>query len=210
MTEYTFPFHTCETPNTTGVAQPYSAFINVVNCAIIMYFLLQTTKPYTFLLLFTILCLEAFHTFSHSIHIPGFIQLNITHMLSYCINIAFLLFFYHYVKKIPKGWFIMFYLLLIVFDIYAFCNMNVVYYIFSQALLFLSVLFYYYSYLPKTIQSKIHTIFFIVLSIILLFINERYNCKNMLAFYPHFPYHSLIEIAGIFLFYNICSAFYKY
>jgi hypothetical protein len=135
--------------------------------------------------LLAIFCFEAFHTFSHSIHIAGSIQTNIVHMLSYCINIAFLLFFYNYVKKIPKSWFIIFYVLLIIFDIYAYCNLNVVYFIFSQALLFLSVLFYYYSYLSKTIQRKIHIVFFIILSILVLIINEKYNCENMLAFYPH-------------------------
>ena len=26
MSEYTFPFNTCEKPNKNGIAQPYSAF----------------------------------------------------------------------------------------------------------------------------------------------------------------------------------------
>jgi hypothetical protein len=150
-----------------------------------------------------------FHVFSHSVHIPGTIQINITHMLSYSINFAFLFFFYNYAKKLPSNWFIIYYLFLILFDIYAFYNLNVVYYIFSQAVLFLSVLLYYYPFLTKAIKSKINIIFFIVLLIIFLFLNEKYNCEKMLSVYPDFPYHTLIEINGIILFYIICSNFYK-
>jgi hypothetical protein len=209
MSEYTFPFSTCEKPNKNGIAQPYSSLFNLINCIIIFYFLLKTKKSYTFILLFFILCFELFHVFSHSIHIPGSIQINMTHMLSYFINIAFLFFFYNYLKKIPSIWFIMFYVFLIFFDIYTFFNMNVVYYIFSQALLFLSVLFYYYPFLTKTIKNKINIIFFLVILIIFLFLNEKYNCEKMMSIYPYFPYHILIEIIGIALFYIICSNFYK-
>lgn len=209
MSGYTFPFSTCEKPNKNGIAQPYSSLLNLINCLIIFYFLIKTKKNYTFILLFFILCFELFHVFSHSIHITGSIQINVTHILSYCINIAFLFFFYSYVKKIPSIWFIIFYVFLIFFDIYAFLNMNVVYYIFSQALLFLSVLFYYYPFLTKNIKNKINIIFFLVIIIILLFLNEKYNCEKMMSIYPYFPYHILIEIIGIILFYIICSNFYN-
>jgi len=209
MNEYTFPFSTCEKPNKYGISQPYSSLLNLINCLIIFYFLIKTKQNYTFILIFCILCFELFHVFSHSIHISGSIQINITHMLSYCINFAFLFFFYNYAKKIPSSGFIIFYVFLIFFDIYIFCNMNVVYYIFSQALLFLSVLFYYYPLLTKNIKKIIHIIFFLVLLIIILFINEKYNCEKMMSIYPHFPYHILIEIIGLVLFYIICSNFYK-
>jgi hypothetical protein len=209
MNEYTFPFSTCEKPNKYGISQPYSSLLNLINCLIIFYFLIKTKQNYTFILIFCILCFELFHVFSHSIHISGSIQINITHMLSYCINFAVLFFFYNYVKKIPSSGFIIFYVFLIFFDIYIFCNMNVVYYIFSQALLFLSVLFYYYPLLTKNIKKIINIIFFLVLLIIILFINEKYNCEKMMSIYPHFPYHILIEIIGLVLFYIICSNFYK-
>lgn len=209
MTEYTFPFHTCETPNKIGVAQPYSTFVNVVNCAIILYFLLQTTKTYTFLLLLAIFCFEAFHTFSHSIHIAGSIQINITHMLTYFINIAFFYAFYSYTHSLPSTRFLVYMLVLVCLDIYAFSYLSIVFYIASQATIAISLLVYYYPLLPKMIQKKIYQIIFLIGVIILLFLNETQNCENMLAFYPHFPYHVLIEIAGIFLFYILCSTFYK-
>jgi len=209
MSEYTFPFSTCEKPNKNGIAQPYSSALNLINCLIIFYFLIQTKQNYTFVLLLVILCFELFHVFSHSVHIPGSMQINITHMLSYCINFAFLVFFYNYTKKIPSIWFILFYIGLICFDVYTFCNLNVVYYIFCQALLFLSVLLYYYPVLNKNMKDNINIIFFFVTLIIILFLNEKYNCEKMMSIYPDFPYHILIEIIGILLFYVICSTFYK-
>ena len=48
---YTFPFNTCEIPNKTGIAQPYSVFFNIVSCLIIIYFLTITKKNYSRLLL---------------------------------------------------------------------------------------------------------------------------------------------------------------
>jgi hypothetical protein len=209
MNEYTFPFDTCEKPNEKGISQPYSAIVNAINCLIIFYFLLKTKNVYTFTLLFFILCFELFHVFSHSTHIKGTIQTNITHILSYCVNFSFLFLFYNYVKKFPSLWFIILYSFFIFVDIFTFFNLNVVYHIFSQALLFLSVLFYYYPLLPKSLKNNIHIIFFLVIMIMLLFLNEKYNCKKMLEFYPHFPYHTIIEIIGIIFFYIICSSFYK-
>jgi hypothetical protein len=71
------------------------------------------------------------------------------------------------------------------------------------------VLFYYYPLLPKNIQNTIHIIFFLVTIIIILFLNEKYNCEKMMSIQPHFPYHIFIEIIGLVLFYIICSNFYK-
>ena len=205
---YTFPFHTCEKPK-KGIAQPYSALLNAINCIMIAYFLLQTKSLSSTFLLFSIFCFELFHTFSHTIHIPGSIQINITHFLSYCINFAFLFFFYNYTHLFPSVMFIFYYLCFIIVDLIIFFNLNIIYSIFSQALLFLSILFYYYPYLSFSIQTQIHILCFFVFIIMGLFLNEKYNCKKMLDFYP-LPYHSLIEIVGILLFYIICSTFYKF
>jgi hypothetical protein len=209
MSEYTFPFSTCEKPNTSGIAQPYSSLLNLINCVIIFYFLLKVKHFYTFILLFFIFCFELFHVFSHSIHITGTIQTNITHILSYCINFAFLFFFYCYTNKFPSCEFVFYLIALICFDIYSLFYLSVVFYILSQAIIMISLLLYYFPLLPKFIQMTIYQIIFLIGIIIILILNEKYNCEKMMSIYPHFPYHILIEIIGIFLFYIICSTFYK-
>jgi len=209
MSEYTFPFNTCEKPNKTGVSQPYSALFNFINCVIISYFLLKTKKWHTFILLLSILCFECFHLFSHIIHIKGNIQTNITHILTYIINFSFFYTFYVYTKKLPSYEFIFYLASLICFDIYSLFYLPIVFYIASQAIIMISLLLYYIALLPEFIQNSVYQIICCVVVIILLFLNEKYNCKKMLDIYPNFPYHIFIEIIGILLFYIICSNFYK-
>ena len=209
MSEYTFPFDTCEKSNKNGIAQPYSALFNLINCLIIFYFLLKTKQKHTFILLFSILCFEIFHLFSHIVHIKGSIQTNITHILTYLINLSFFYAFYCYTKQIPSFQFIIYLFILVCFDIYSLFNLSIIYYIFSQAIIMISLLAYYLPLLPKSIQNNVYQIIFFISIIILLFLNEKYNCEKMMSIYPHFPYHILIEIIGIILFYIICSNFYK-
>jgi len=177
MSEYTFPFNTCEKVNKNGIAQPYSVLFNLINCFIILYFLLKTKHNYAFLLLFSILCFEVFHSFSHMIHIPGI--------------------------------FIIYLIVLVCLDLYSLFNLTFIYYISTQSIIFISLLIYYFALLPKFIQNSMYQLFILIIVIILLFLNESYNCERMLEIYPHFPYHIFIEIAGIIFFYLICSNFYK-
>ena len=209
MSEYTFPFNTCEKVNKNGIAQPYSLFFNLINCIIILYFLLQTKNNYTFMLLFLILCFELFHSFSHIVHIKGSIQLNIIHLLTYLINFAFFYLFYSYTKKFPNKFFILYLIVLVCLDIYSVFNLTIIYYLSTQSIIFISLLLYYYRLLPKFIQNSIYQLILLVGFVILLVLNETYNCERMLEFYPHFPYHIFIEITGIVFFYVICSNFYK-
>lgn len=69
---YIFPFTTCESIKTIGlIKQPYSAFINFINCIIIFNYLMKVRNIYQFLLIFSFLLFESFHTFSHMIHLSS-------------------------------------------------------------------------------------------------------------------------------------------
>jgi len=206
---YTFPFNTCEIPNKKGISQPYSVFFNFISCLIILYYLLITTNFSSKLLLFSILLFELFHTFCHSIHLHNYSQIIITHLLAYFVNFCYLFALYNYSNKIPNNLFIFYLLFIILFDIYAFQNLPFIFYLSTQFLIFISLFLYYYTYFSKDIKSKIPLIFILTLFILLLFINESYNCKKMLNKYKWFPFHILIEITAIFLVYNICTIFSK-
>ena len=161
------------------------------------------------MLLLSLLCFELFHSFSHIVHIKGSIQINITHTLTYLMNIAFFYVFYCYTNILPSYKFIFYLFVLVCFDIYSIFNLTIIYYLLSQSIIFISLLLYYLQLLPKFIKNSIYQIIFFVGIIILLFLNEKYNCEKMLKIYPHFPYHIFIEIIGIVLFYIISSNFYK-
>jgi hypothetical protein len=206
---YTFPFTTCEIPNKKGIAQPYSVFFNLISCLIIIYFLYTSKNSSSKLLLFSFLLFELFHTFSHSIHLNNNSQIIITHILAYFVNLCYFITLYNYSKLLPNNIFLLYLLIIILFDIYAFQKLPFIFYLSSQFLIFISLFIYYYSYFPIDIKNKIPLIFILTLLILLLFINESYNCKKMLEKYNNFPFHILIEITAIFIVYNISNIFTK-
>jgi hypothetical protein len=143
--EYTFPFDTCEKPIQNGFfAQPYSVSVNFVSTAIILYFLSKTHSLHAFILLFSLLLFDLSHTFSHFIHIKSSIQIILVHVLAYLLNFAFLYALYKYTNILPSVSLILFLIIILSFDVYAFFNLSLLYYIFTQILFFFSVFIYYY------------------------------------------------------------------
>lgn len=205
--DFIFPFSTCEKPNKTGIAQPYSVFINIITIFIIIYFLFQVKNIYAFFLILSLLAFESVHTFSHIIHLPNYIQINIIHCLAYIVNFCYLLAFYNYTNKLPSPLFTTLLIILLLFDIYAFLFLSFVFYFTSSLLIFFSILIYYYKYIPKDKQHYILIILGLGILIMLCFYNEKMNCKKMLEIFPNFPFHAPLEIAGLFVFYYICKFF---
>ena len=207
MKSYNFPFNTCEKNRKGVIAQPYSASLNLITATIIFYFLLQVKNFKTGLLFVSFLLFELFHTFSHSVHIPGSIQVNITHMLSYFINFSLLYFFYKTSNIFPGILFSVFYLTVVIIDIYSLFNLELIYYLFTQALLFLSILFYYKNQIPKKLINNVYYLVVLVVLIIIAFINEMYNGDYLLDKYPDVPFHAIIEVLGCILFFILCYTF---
>ena len=210
--KYVFPFSTCERVNRAPdatIAQPWSVLFNAISCAVILFFLVQTRTWHAFILLGTILAFEGFHLASHWVHLSGAFQTNGIHALTYVINLAIGWAFYRHTRRLPSRGFIAYLLVLVGCDLYALANLPVVVYIATQALIFLSVLVYYYTWLPVSLQNGIVTIALLIFLVIALILNEMYHCTAMLDIYPHFPYHVFIEIAGLALFYVICRNLYR-
>ena len=205
---YTFPFNTCEKPKSGLIAQPYSVFFNLVSCAIVVYFLTKTKSIWPALLLLSILLFEMFHTFSHAVHIKGNGQIIITHLLAYLVNLCYFLALYKYSDVLPSALFLFYLGGVILFDVYAFKHLPFIFYLSSQFLIFISLFLYYFKYFSAEMKARIPLIFSLTGVILLLFINETYNCAKMLEKFS-FPFHILIEITAIFIVYNISSLFSK-
>lgn len=204
---YTFPFSTCEKANTSGLAQPYSLFVNVLSLFVIVYFLCQTKNVYAFLLIFSLLVFELVHTFSHAIHIPSHLQVNIIHSTAYVINFLYLLTLYNYTGHAPSLLFGSYLFLLLLFDVYSFAFLNIVFYLTSSITIFISILLYYLQYLPNKMRHYIYTIVAFGGAILLLFYNETVNCSAMLATLPSFPFHAILESVGLVTFFFIGKFF---
>lgn len=205
--DYIFPFSTCEKPNKSGIAQPYSVIINVISIFIIFYFLCQTKNIYTFCLIFALLMFESVHTFSHAVHLPNYMLLNIIHSLTYFVNLFYLLALYNYTHVAPTLLFICLLIILFLFDIYSFLFLPFIFYFSSSLFIFFSTFIFYYKYIPKSKQKYFFIILSLGISIMLLFYNEYFNCKKMLKIFPDFPFHIFIEIIGFFILYFICKLF---
>lgn len=192
-----------------GIAQPYSVAVNVITCSIVFYFLLKTKNSYTFLLLLALFVFELFHTLSHFIHIKGKFLYTITHIAGFIVNISFLNFLYNYTHIFPSLFYSLFLLGILCIDLFCFINLSFIYFVLTQIIFFLCILFYYYPLLSSKIKHKIHLIILSTFFIYLGFVNEKLNCKTMLSLFPTFPFHMLIEVASIIPIYLLSSSFYK-
>jgi hypothetical protein len=214
MSDFTFPFDSCEKPQETieiggiKIAQPWSVAANMVSIFVILFFLFKTKKVYTFLLIFMFLLFESFHTFSHAIHLEGKMQYLIVHILATLINVCYLYAFYKSTKVFPSKLFIAFIAAVEIADIYAFNYFSFLYTFITQLVIFVSIFLYYKPHLPAKYQGNIPYILSIVFLIILVLANERYNCDKMLAVFPDFPFHIMIECLGTLAFYLILSNVY--
>jgi hypothetical protein len=205
-----FPFETCEKPREDcWIAQPYSTAVNCLNSLIIIFFLIQTKNSYTFFFLFSIFIFELLHTFSHAFHIDGAIQTNIIHGLAYCINAALLYVLYRHSGIAPSLFLSILIMIFVGIDIYALFFLSTVFYILTQFLIFLSILFFYFTTLPTQTKSSVKWLVFLGILIVCLVYNEIRNCDEMAKLYPDAPFHILVEIPGVFFFYLVCRNFYE-
>jgi len=212
-TSFVFPYNTLEKVRENGIVkQPYSAFINLLTCIMIIYFLMKTKTFHGFLLIGSILLFELFHTFSHTVHLKDiyYLQIKILHSLALVVNTSLIYALYKYSKKDLPMNLVLFIILLLVFDNYAFKNLHISYYINTQIIIFFSIIYYYYPYIKKFFTSdkiKLYTIGFIVGY--LAFMNETVNGEYIMNHYSNIPFHIIVEISIFIIFYAFVSSLYK-
>lgn len=210
MDLYVFPFDTCETPRRDGhIAQPVSTFVNVMSCVVLTCFALASKDVYRFTFFLSLLIFELMHTYSHIKHIPGHVQTNIIHGISYIINVSLLVMLIHITRSLPSHLSIGVLVLLVGLDTYAFLNKKTIAFITTQATILGFVLLIFYSKLSYNIQKVIPGIIVCIIVIICLFVNEMYNCKHMMMISNDVPWHVMIEVVGFIFFILVGSAFYK-
>ena len=194
----TFPFNTCEKVN-DGIAQPYSTAVNALNCAVLLYFLIQSKTNRARILISALLAFETFHTFSHAFHLAGNMQTNMAHLLAYVINASFLYYFADFTKRAPSPILIVVLLALVALDIYSFAHLPLVFYMSTQAAMFLTAYFFYYNFLSQTLKSGFIWLISLSSTILILVWNEMTNCAAMMNWWIA-PYHALVELVGLAMF----------
>lgn len=197
MESYIFPFSTCERPCENGIAQPFSSAVNIFIVLFLIYCLFQAKSIPLKYVFFSFILFELWHTMSHMIFIAGNIQQSVVHFLAY--NIAFgTLFALLYLSRSSLNLHqIMLLVSVVLFDIIVYMIYGGVYMILSGTLIFIAVLLCVYSKYSTFISYYIIGL----IGLALLFVNEAVNCKLMLQYWPDFPFHIIIELYGLLLFY---------
>jgi hypothetical protein len=207
--KFTFPFDTCEKPNKTGFAQPWSTLVNILMCIMIFYYFLNSNTFYSGLFLISILCFELVHAFSHAIHIPGLIQHYLTHLFGIFTMLSFALMLYNYTSVLPDLQYLIIIFIIVIADIYILLkNFGFIYNLLTYFMIFLLTLWIYYPYMSASIKRNLLYIAGLVIIIYMIEYNELMNCNWMMERFQ-FPYHIFVETTGFVAVYLLCSTFYK-
>ena len=200
MTDIYFPFNTCEEPNKNKwIAQPVSAFINLLTSLILIYFFFKAKTIIIRLLILAFILFELFHTYSHITHINGTIQSNVIHSLWYFLTFMLLIASIKMTKKYPNIYTIVILIILIIIDINLYLLSNKFYMIITGLSLPIIIAISYYNLFPKNIKKAIPYLIGLLIIVGIVLINEKINCENMMK-YAKLPYHAIIEIIGMVLF----------
>lgn len=199
---YTFPFSTCEQPS-KPIAQPISSLLGLISICILVSFLVTTRYSEAQFIIGLFLLFEIVHTWSHAYHIPGKIQVIMIHLIAYAILSSYLWMFYSR-YNVGNPWIMAAICIVIGIDLIFFISrFPFIYYFISMSIAFLLVFFNYYPRIPSKFHPIVNRIIATALIIILLILNEVYNCEAMMK-WRVLPYHALVEIAVCVILYFIC------
>jgi hypothetical protein len=193
MTTFVFPYDTCETVPGFGMAQPYSVAVGIVTVFVLLWFAAVGNAR---VFLTTLALFEIFHVYSHFVHNPGFVQSHLVHGFAYVVNATLLWTLATKSQHNPRPWFVGLLALLALFDAFAYAHYSVASYIFTQMLLFLALLLYYYRWLPQ--KRCLPWLVGVMAFSILVQINEQMHCQTLLAWAPGVPWHVLTELGVLF------------
>lgn len=199
--EYTFPFSTCEQARGHPVEQPVSVMVGVVTILLFLFFFFKAQTFESRWLIGLFLTFELLHTWSHARHVPGKIQVTLIHLIAYLIFASYFFMFSSRFGVPPMMFFIF---LIVLIDIVLFIrNVPFLYYFGTLSSAFLFLFMIYGPRLPRDFQPLLLSVVISGLVIIVLIVNEKYNCKRMME-WKILPYHALVEVVACFLFCVIC------
>jgi hypothetical protein len=199
MNVYTFPYETCEVPKSAHLAtQPYSVAMNLFICLYLVQFILICRHRCTRLLFLQFVVFETAHAFSHAYHFENTsMQFWIMHGLNYG-NVLVTSIFLECMSDTRLSWTLAAFATII--DIIVVAMLPGVWPIISGLGVYFAIICDNVALIPTDFKRSFWTQMCpALLLIFILFINESWNCIAMLTYWQ-LPYHSLIELLGLFLF----------
>lgn len=210
MNEWTFPFKTCEKPIEFFIEQPVSFLVNLASVFNLLYYAYKSNVTHIKHTIFSYLLFELFHTISHSKRFNAQIQTSTIHFLAYYFFVATWLSLHFLTNKILNYNHLCFISFLILLDLYVFFIIGGLWTIITGLTLIVSLFIVYFYELPYFFKYNLQQKLIPGLIVLfVLFTNEALNCDKMMSFYI-FPYHSIIEILGFYLFHLLTFSFYMW
>ena len=198
MSDYIFPFSTCEKHIMEQKMQPYSFAVNLTSTLILLYILINyISKPKykisvaTFIA--TLVIFEGWHTFSHYRIMSGSLQFKVIHSLTYLLTFILAIALRDITKMPLDMWQILIILIIITIDLY-FANRPGYYAVLTGVLLFITVFSMYIMYIPAELRNYVIALSIILVIGVLSFIIESKYCNKLMKYYE-LPYHLGVELS---------------
>ena len=183
--------------------QPYSTMINLITAVILSYYLIIAKTIEIKLVLFTFIIFELYHAYSHFTHIKGKVQSNIIHLLWYFLFISILIVF-RKINKNKNDWIYLIIVIIIIVDLIIWYINNSFYMIASGLFILIVIVVSHYHLFTPGLKERLNYLLIGTFILILLFINEKFNCDYMQKTFK-FPYHIFVELIGMVLFVMLSS-----
>jgi hypothetical protein len=215
ITEWTFPFRTCETVISTSlssssaptiVAQPWSFAINLVSVISLSVQCVKSKDLAAKMTILSFIVFELFHTISHAHHFSGTWQTHLIHFLAYAFCFTTYQMMKHFTKAKLSASQTAQIGTMIAFDLALLLGGGGLWTVLSGLSIFLRLFLCYWNHLPTFFQIRLKYHLFPGLFLLFaLFVNEAFNCKSMLQYFK-LPYHAIIEVVGFLLFWGLADS----
>lgn len=205
MRSYTFPFDTCEPlRRDLPVLQPWSFLINAASTLILLVAALFFARtPAVRAVLLAYAAFEAWHAYSHGVHVQAHdgLQMFVVHMLGYSMTVFTYLAISHlagdygidpvYAAAIAAA---------VATDVYLYVCKKGVWTIFGGLAVMAVVVSANLHKTPPVLRPLLVGVMVGVIALLVLFVNEAYNCGRMTRRLGQLPFHAAIELWGLLLF----------
>lgn len=213
MMSYQFPFDTCEKKRLGSIPiQPYSFSVNVATTLMLAYlaiFICQT--PEVRFLLFSFTAFEAWHSFSHAVHIqmsPN-LQNRVVHAIGYMMFISTYLVMeafdqHHDPQNDSVNKAMLFFIGIL--DMWVLKRLGGVYSIASGLGVYVTTVCVKFHAIPLEMHASMLGTMAGTAILTLFFINEAF-CGEKMMKWKALPYHIIIEMLGLYLFWRLAWFF---
>lgn len=199
ISNYIFPFNTCEAVATSFPLQPWSFIVNLASSMMLVCMALSACRKPVRNLILMFALFELYHAASHAIHLQH--MRYVIHFIVYGMTYTLILAMRSLIGYVPKLTIVLVsYTVVIDLSVVIATGGTGLAMIFSGLSIMAMAVLSFINEMPSDIARMFVSVMSGGLGVLfLLFANESFNCEWMLNT-KVFPYHAIIEVWGLILF----------